>query len=346
MGLPGSDIAIDLGTATIQIYIKGKGIVLSEPTVVAYDRDTNKVIAIGTEAKKMLGRTPGNILAVRPLREGVISDYAVTEEMIHYFIHKIGYNPLIRPRIMVCVPSMITEVEERSVRDACKEAGARQVYLVEEPKAAAVGAGLDITSPCGRLIVDIGGGTTDIAVLSLNDAAVSSSIKIAGDRFNDVIVRYFRRRHSVLIGERMAEEVKIQVGCAVPRKPAVSMKVRGRCLLTGLPKSIEVTSDEICGPLQEPAQEIYSEVHRVIESTPPELAADILSYGITMTGGGSLLYGLDQYIAERTGTRVTVAENPVFCVATGTGKILDNLGDAPDGLLYISRNKNIVHNGD
>ncbi|MDR3644996.1 MAG: rod shape-determining protein MreB [Clostridia bacterium] len=337
--MPGSDIGIDLGTATILITIRGKGIVLNEPTVVAVDKGTNHILAIGTEAQKMLGRTPGNIEAVRPLRDGVISNYDLTEQLVRYFIKKVGAHLLFKPIIMICVPSLITEVEERAVVDAAMQAGARRVYLIEEPKAAAIGAGIDITSPYGHMVVDIGGGTTDIAVITLNDIAVSTSVKVAGDKFNEAVIRHFRKRHSILIGERTAEEIKIRIGCVTPREQTISMPVKGRCLLTGLPKMLEITSDEIMEALVEPAGIIYEAIHWVLERTPPELVGDISTGGIVMTGGGSLLCGLDRYISKRTGIKAIVADDPVTCVAKGTGKALESHGQLQDGLLYISRNK-------
>lgn len=337
--LPGNDIGIDLGTATILIYMKGKGIILQEPTVVAVDTDTGKLLAVGQDAQKMLGRTPGNISAIRPLRDGVISNYELTQQMLRYFIGKVGKHPLFKPRIMVCVPSFVTEVEERAVLDACGQAGAGRTYLIEEPKAAAIGAGIDITSPCGHMVVDIGGGTTDIAVLSLNDTAISTSIKVAGDKFNEAVIRFFRKKHNMLLGERTAEEIKINIGCVCPREETARMRVKGRSLVTGLPKMIEVGSDEIMEAFQEPASDIYEAVHRVLERTPPELVGDIATGGIIMTGGGSMLYGLDAYLAKRTGIRTYVADDPVACVARGTGEALDHLDLYRDGLLYLSRNK-------
>jgi rod shape-determining protein MreB len=340
MDLPGNDIAIDLGTATILIHIKGKGIVLKEPSVIAIDKDTERVVAIGSDAQKMLGRTPDNIVAVRPLRDGVISNYDLTEQMIRLFIRKVcGYSVVFKPRIMVCVPSRVTEVEERAVYDATIEAGARKAYLIEEPIAAALGAGIDITKPNGNMVVDIGGGTTDIAVISLKDSAATNSIKVAGDKFNDAVVRYVRRKYSVLIGERTAEEIKIQVGCVWPRETIESMQVKGRCLITGLPKTIEITSAETMEAFEEPAQSIVDAVHSVLEHTPPELVGDIITNGICLTGGGSLLYGMDKLIADFTGIQTSVADDPVTCVARGTGLALENLNLMQDGLLYVSRNR-------
>ena len=318
------DIGIDLGTASILVYVKGKGVVLKEPSVVAFDRDTNRIKAIGEEARLMLGRTPGNIVAVRPLRQGVISDYTVTEKMLKYFIQKaVGKQRFRKPLISICVPSQVTEVERKAVEDAAFQAGARDVKIIEEPIAAAIGAGIDIARPCGNMIVDIGGGTSDIAVISLGGTVVSASIKIAGDDFDDAIVRYMRKKHNLLIGERTAEEIKINIGTAYRRPEVLTMEVRGRNLVTGLPKTIVVTSEETLEALREPAMQIVDAVHNVLERTPPELAADIFDRGIVMTGGGSLLNGLDQLIEEKTGITTMVAEDPLTAVAIGTGKFIE-----------------------
>ncbi len=321
----GQDIGIDLGTATVIAYIKGKGIVLREPSVVAVNNVTGEVLAVGHEARRMLGRTPGNIVATRPLREGVISDYTVTEKMLKYFIGKIGGKFLFAPRIMICIPSQVTEVEKKAVIDAASNAGARKVYLIEEPIAAAIGAGIDISKPCGNMIVDIGGGTTDIAVISLGGSVVSSSLKVAGDKFDEHIVKYIKKRHNVMIGERTAEELKQQIGCVYPKIQDMEMDVRGRDLITGLPKTITVYSSEMMEALEEPATLIVDAVHSVLERTPPELAADISDKGIYMTGGGCLIDGLDRLLQEKTGINVMIAEDAISCVAKGTGKALDNL---------------------
>ncbi len=324
----GQDIGIDLGTATVLVYIKGKGIVLREPSVVAIDKNTNKLLAVGEEARRMLGRTPGNIVAIRPLREGVISDYDITERMLKYFINKVCGNrifKLFKPRIMVCVPSGVTEVEKRAVEDAAKQAGARETYLIEEPIAAAIGAGIDIAKACGSMVVDMGGGTTDIAVISLGGTVVSASIKVAGDKFDEAIVRYMRKKHNIMIGERTAEELKINVGTVYPRVQEVSMDIRGRNLISGLPKTITVTSTEMMEALEETVSSVVEAVHSVLERTPPELAADISDRGIVMTGGGGLIYGLDKLIQEKTGINVIIADDAVSCVALGTGKALDNI---------------------
>ena len=319
-----TDIGIDLGTASILVYIKGKGVVLKEPSVVAFDRDTNQIKAIGEEARLMIGRTPGNIVAVRPLRQGVISDYTVTEKMLKYFIRKaLGKKTLRKPRISVCIPSGATEVEKKAVEDATYQAGAREVSIIEEPVAAAIGSGIDISKACGNMIVDIGGGTADIAVISLGGTVVSTSVKVAGDDFDEAIVRFMRKKHNLLIGERTAEEIKIQIGCAYKRPELVAMDVRGRNLVTGLPKTITITSDEILEALREPAMQIVDAVHNVLERTPPELAADVYDRGIVMTGGGSLLSGLDALIEEKTGINTVIAEEPLTAVAIGTGKFIE-----------------------
>ena len=321
-----SDIGIDLGTASVLVYIKGKGVVLKEPSVVAFDRDTNKIKAIGEEARLMLGRTPGNIVAVRPLRQGVISDYTVTEKMLKYFIHKaVGRQRFKKLRISVCVPSGVTEVEKKAVEDATYQAGAKEVAIIEEPIAAAIGAGIDIARPCGNMIVDIGGGTTDIAVISLGGTVVSTSIKIAGDDFDEAIVRYMRKKHNLLIGERTAEDIKIRIGSAYRRPEPISLDVKGRNLVTGLPKTISVTSEETEEALRETTSQIVEAVHSVLEKTPPELAADIADRGIVLTGGGCLLYGLEELIEEKTGITTMTAEDPMTAVAIGTGKYVEFL---------------------
>ena len=319
------DIGLDLGTASVIAYVKGKGIVLREPSVVAVNNLTGEVLAVGHEARRMLGRTPGNIVATRPLRDGVISDYTVTEKMLKYFIGKIGGRFLFAPRIMICIPSQVTEVEKKAVIDAASNAGARKVYLIEEPIAAAIGAGIDISKPCGNMIVDIGGGTTDIAVISLGGSVVSSSIKVAGDKFDEYIIKYLKKRHNLMIGERTAEELKQQIGCVFPKIQDMEMDVRGRDLITGLPKTITVYSSEMMEALEEPAMLIVDAVHSVLEKTPPELAADISDKGIYMTGGGCLVDGLDRLLQEKTGINVMIAEDAISCVAKGTGKALDNL---------------------
>ena len=334
-----NDIGIDLGTASVLVFVKGKGVVLREPSVVALDKATGKAIAIGNEAQRMLGRTPGNIVAIRPMRDGVISDYEVTKQMIREFIHKVCGFRLVKPRLMICVPSGITEVEERAVIDAGLDSGARQVFLIEEPVAAAIGAGIDIAKPEGNMIVDIGGGTTDVAVISLGGIVESNSIKVAGDRFDDAIIKYIRRKHNVLIGEHTAEEIKINVGCVYPREENLVLEVKGRCLLTGLPKVIEVTSAETMEAFEETTISIVEAIHLVLERTPPELVGDISTNGIIMTGGGSLVYGFDRLITEHTGIITHVADDAVSCVVYGTGKALDNLAVMQDGTINISRRK-------
>lgn len=321
----GQDIGIDLGTATILVHVKGKGITLREPAVVAIDKNTNEVLAVGQNARKMLGRTPGNIVAIRPMKDGVISDYTVTEKMLKYFISKVSDRSIISPRIMICVPSGVTEVERKAVIDAANHAGARKVYLIEEPIAAAIGAGIDITKPYGTMIVDIGGGTTDIAVIALGGAVRSTSIKVAGDKFDEAIIKYIKKHHSIIIGERTAEEIKINIGCVYPRTTTEKMNIKGRHLVSGLPVEIEITSDEMLEALTDSANQIIDAIHGVLEITPPELSADISDRGIYITGGGGLIYGLDKLIEERTGIPVMVAEDAVSCVAMGTGKALNHI---------------------
>ena len=324
----GSDIGIDLGTANVLVYIKGKGVVLREPSVVAFDRDTNKIKAIGEDARLMLGRTPGNIVAVRPLRQGVISDYTITEKMMKYFIQKaLGKRTFRKPRIAVCVPSGVTEVEKKAVEDATYAAGARDVKIIEEPVAAAIGAGIDIAKPCGNMIVDIGGGTADIAVISLGGSLVSTSVKIAGDDFDEAIVRYMRKKHNLLIGDRTAEEIKIGIGTCFNKSDNKKMEVRGRNLVTGLPKTVTVTSTETEEALRETTGQIVEAVISVLERTPPELSADILDRGIMLTGGGSMLRGMEELIEEKTGINTMTADDPMKVVAIGTGEYVEFMGE-------------------
>ncbi len=321
-----ADVGVDLGTATVLIYVVGKGIVLKEPSVVAIEQDTKKILAVGEEARQMIGRTPGNIVAIRPLREGVIADYDVTQSMLRHFLSKVcGRGPLARPRIMICVPSGVTGVERRAVIQACAEAGASATYLIEEPLAAALGAGLDIAPPGANMVVDIGGGTTDIAVLSLGGVVLSESIRVAGDKFDEAIVRYVRKEHNVLIGERTAEDVKITIGAARRGQRDESMQIRGRDLVGGLPKTIIVTSTETAIAMEESVTAICDRVKSLLEKTPPELAADLTDRGIVLTGGGSLLYGFDRYLSEETSVPVRVADDPVSCVARGTALAFDFL---------------------
>lgn len=322
----GTDMGIDLGTATVLVYIKGRGVILKEPSVVAVDRSRNKVLAVGEEAWQMIGRTPGNIVAIRPLRDGVISNYDITEKMLKYFITKAcGKKRMSAPRVVVCVPCEATEVEKRAVIDAAKNAGAKKVFLIEEPLAAAIGAGLDITKASGNMVIDIGGGTTDVAVISLGGIVVRASIKVAGDKFDERIMKYIKKEHKLMIGERTSEDLKINIGSAFKREEKMIMEIRGRDLITGLPKNITVSSDEMREALKEAVNSIAETTHAVLERTPPELAADIANKGIIMTGGGALLSGLSDLIQEVTKVPVCVAEDAVSCVALGTGKVLEYL---------------------
>ena len=335
------DIGIDLGTASVLVYVKGKGIVLNEPSVVALDKNTGKLLKVGTDAQAMLGRTPGNIIAIRPLREGVISDYDMTERMLREFIRKVSGFMVFKPRVIICVPSGITEVEERAVVDAGIQSGCRRVYLIEEPIAAAIGAGIDIMKPDGHMVVDIGGGTADIAVISLGGVVESASIKVAGDQFNEAVVKYMRRKHNILVGDSTAEKMKIAIGCVYPREDEAFMDVKGRCLLTGLPKTITVSSKEMMEAFEEPTERILESIHAVLERTPPELVADVSTNGITMTGGGSLVYGFDKLITSRTGIATSVAENAIACVAEGTGRSLDMITDMQEGTINLSRRRQV-----
>ena len=339
------DIGIDLGTASVLVYIKGKGVVLNEPSVVAIDKNTGRLLKVGAEAQAMLGRTPGNIVAIRPLREGVISDYDMTERMLKEFIHKVtGGFQLFKPRVIICVPSGITEVEERAVVDAGIQAGARRVYLIEEPVAAAIGAGIDIAKPDGHMVVDIGGGTTDIAVLSMNGVAVSSSLKVAGDSFDEAIARYVRRQHGVVIGQVTAEDVKIQIGQVYPRHEELSMNVKGRDAKTGMPKMVTLTSTEIYEVLRRPARMIADEVLSVLEQTSPELVSDVSESGITLTGGCSQLWGFAELLIERTGIPCILADDPESCTAYGCGKSLAWINHMQEGPINIARRR-IMRNG-
>lgn len=332
------DIGVDLGTANVLVYIKGKGIVLREPSVVAIDRDTNTVLAVGEEARRMLGRTPGNIIAIRPLREGVIADYDTTETMLRHFIQKVVPRKLFfKPRIMVCIPSGVTTVEKRAVLEAAVQAGAKKTYLIEEPLAAALGAGLDISEPCGSMVIDIGGGTTDVAVLSLGGIVVSESLRVGGDKFDEALVRYVKREYNVMIGERTAEQMKVNIGTALATGRNESMEIRGRDLVSGLPKTLRITSAETFDALYESVSLIVQRVKTVLEITPPELSSDIMDRGIVMTGGGSMLYGLDKLIQQETGIPTYLAEDPLSCVALGTGKALDSLGTLEDSLTTLKR---------
>ena len=315
-----ADLGIDLGTSSILVYTKGKGIVLKEPSVVAYDKDADRIRAYGEEARQMIGRTPGNISAIRPIRQGVISDYMITEKMLKYFIQKaMGRKAFRKPRISICVPSGVTQVERRAVEEATYQAGAREVSIIEEAVAAAIGAGIDITRPFGNMIVDVGGGTTDVAVISLGGEALSTSIRVAGNTFDEAIVHYVRKQHNLFIGEQTAEAIKIQIGSAYPKPQTVTMNIKGRNVITGLPKSVTLTSEEIREALQDSVNAIVDAVHGILEKTPPELASDIAERGIVLTGGGSLLSGLEDIIAQKTGIQTMTAENPACCVAVGTG---------------------------
>lgn len=330
------DIGIDLGTASVLVYIKDKGIVINEPSVVAIDINTNKILEVGEEARKMLGRTPGNIVAIRPLRDGVISDFDITEKLLKYFIKKAVGNSIIKPRVIICVPSGVTEVEKRAVLEASNNAGAKKTYLIEEPVAAAIGAGLDITKPSGHMIIDMGGGTTDIAVISLGGIVVSRSIKVAGDKCDDAIVRYVRKKYNLMIGLRSAEELKIKIGTAFPVEEEKYMEVRGRNLVTGLPVNLTISSSDMLEAMEETITSIADAVHSVLEKTPPELAADISEKGIVMTGGGCLIHGMDKLIEKRTGLTVTIAEDAVSCVAKGTGQALEHMDMLKDSLISDS----------
>ena len=335
----GRDIGIDLGTATVLVFIKGKGVVLREPAVVAMDKTTGRLLKVGEEAQRMLGRTPGNIVAIRPLREGVISDYDMTERMLKEIIRKVTSFSLFKPRLVICVPSGITEVEERAVIDAGMQAGARKVFLIEEPVAAAIGAGLDITRPEGNMVVDIGGGTTDVAVISLNGVVASESIKVAGDSFDEALVKYVKRKHNVLIGDSTAEELKRTIGCVFPRPEMLSVEVKGRCLMTGLPRVVTINSNDMIEAFEEVSERILETIHQVLESTPPELVADISNNGIVMTGGGSLVWGFDRLVESRTSIKTHIADDAVSCVAFGTGKTLEWVNDLQDGTINLSRRR-------
>jgi rod shape-determining protein MreB len=325
-GMFSNDLAIDLGTANTLIYVKGKGIVLSEPSVVAIKKGTNQVLKVGKEAKEMLGRTPGSIVAIRPLKDGVIADFDVTEHMIRAFILKThNRKALVRPRVIVGVPSGITQVEKRAIRDAADQAGAREVYLIEEPMAAAIGAGLPVQEPTGSMIVDIGGGTTEVAVISLSGIVYSQSVRIAGDEMDEAITQYLKRKYNLLVGERTAENVKIQIGSAYPFDEPRKMEIKGRDLVDGIPKTLTINDSDIRESLHDPVYAIVDAVKTALERTPPELAADIAEKGIVLAGGGALLHGLDTLIAQETHLKVHVADDPLSCVVLGTGKVLDEL---------------------
>jgi len=326
LGLFSNDMGIDLGTATTLVFVKGEGVVLCEPSVVAIERGTSHVLAVGEEAKRMLGRTPGNIIAIRPMKDGVIADFEITEAMLRYFIKKVHHRRvLVRPRIVIAIPSGITEVEKRAVKDSAERAGAREVFLIEEPIAAAIGVGLPIQDPIGNMIVDIGGGTTEIAVISLAGTVFSKSIRIGGDEMNEAIIEYLKKTYNLMVGERTSEDIKIKIGSAYPLEEEMSMEVKGRDLVAGLPKTVTITSEEIRESLQEPLRAILECTKMSLERTPPELAADLIDHGIVMAGGGSLLRGLDKLISEETGLPVHIADDPVTAVANGTGRVLSEI---------------------
>ncbi len=328
----GEDIGIDLGTASVLVYVKGKGVVLHEPSVVAIDKNSGAIIAVGEEARRMLGKTPGNIVAIRPLKNGVIADFDMTERMLRYFIQKAcGKRMFLKPRVLVCIPTGVTSVEERAVLEATLQAGARKAWLIEEPLAAALGAGLNIAEATGHMVVDIGGGTTDIAVLSLGGIVCNKSLRVGGDHFDEAIVRYIRREYNLMIGERSAEELKIKIGTAYPRGRSRddTVEIRGRDLVSGLPKVITVSAQESFGALQEPVESVVAAVKEILEITPPELAADIIDHGIVMTGGGALLDGLDTLLSYETKLTINVSDEAISCVALGTGKALASLNIIP-----------------
>ena len=339
MFLFSKDLGIDLGTSNVLIYASGKGILLREPSVIALDKNTGKVLKVGAAARNMLGRTPGNVVAVHPLRDGVISDYELTAKMLTEMIGRILKHAVIKPRVIVSVPSGVTEVEERAVIQAAMEAGARRVYLIEEPLAAALGAGLDITAPDGHMVVDIGGGTTDIGVLTMNGIALSASVRTAGMEFDDAIVRYVRKRYALLIGENTAEDAKLAIGCVMLRPEPLSMRIKGRDLKTGLPREADLTSEDIMEALKRPARTITDQVLEVLEQTPPELVADIARNGIVLTGGGSRIYGMDRLLCERTEINCMLADDADSCVAYGCGKSLAWMNHMQEGTINIARKR-------
>ena len=341
MQLFSNDLGVDLGTSNVLINVDGKGIVIREPSVVAVDKNTGKILQVGSAARNMLGRTPGNVVAMHPLKDGVISDHEMTVRMLQMLFRSASKASLFapKPRVVICVPSGVTEVEERTVINAAIEAGARRVYLIEEPLAAALGAGLDISGPNGHMVVDIGGGTTDIAVLSMNGVAASSSIKVAGIAFDEAIIRHVRRKHGVVIGQVTAEDIKIQIGCVYPRQEDISMIVKGRDAKTGMPRELNLLSSEIFEVLRRPARQIVEEVLSVLEDTSPELVADIAENGITLTGGGSQISGMDKLLTERTGIICTLADDADSCVAYGCGKSLSWINHMQEGPINIARKR-------
>ncbi len=338
MGFFTREIGIDLGTANTLVYVKGKGIVLREPSVVAVNNHNGQVLSVGSDAKQMIGRTPGNITAIRPMKDGVIADFEIVQGMLRYFIRKIiGNNPLIRTRIIICVPSGVTEVEKRAVVEAAMHAGAKEAYLIEEPMASAIGAGMPVEEPSGSMVVDIGGGTCEVAVISLGGIVVSRSVRTAGDEFDDSIIHYVKKEYNLMIGERSAEDIKMKIGSAYPFEKEISYKVSGRDLVTGLPKELAISSAEIREALREPVNTVVDSIKYTLEKTPPELASDIMERGIMLAGGGALLKGLDLLISEETGIPVYIAENPLDCVVLGTGKVLEEL-DVLSNVLLSHKN--------
>ncbi|MDH4145653.1 MAG: rod shape-determining protein [Acidimicrobiia bacterium] len=333
--LVGRDMAVDLGTANTLVYVRGQGIVLNEPSVVAIDVNTGRPLAVGAEAKRMIGRTPSNIRAVRPLKDGVIADFEICEKMLRYFIHKVHHRRWMKPRMVICVPSGITGVEQRAVKEAAEYAGARKAYIIEEPMAAAIGAGLPVQEPAGNMVVDIGGGTTEVAVISLGGIVASESVRVGGDEMDEGIMQYIKKEYNLALGERTSEEVKIALGSAWPMREELQADVRGRDLITGLPKTVAITTTEIREALAEPVVTIVDAVKVTLDKTPPELAADIMEQGITLAGGGALLNGLDRRLAHETGMPIRIAENPLYCVALGSGQSLEEF-DALKSVLFSS----------
>ena len=328
------DIGIDLGTANCLVHIKGRGIILREPSVVAMNKQTKEVLAVGNEAKSMIGRTPGNIIAIRPLKDGVIADFDVTQAMLKYFINKaLPKTPFRKPRVIVCIPSGVTQVEKRAVEEATLQAGARDAYLIEEPVAAAIGSGLPIGEPTGCMVVDIGGGTSDVAIMSLGGIVVANNIRIAGDKLDEAIVQYIRDKHKIVIGERTAEDLKINIGSAIALEPELSMEIHGRDLIEGLPATKDITSIEVREALLPPLEQIMNTIKKTLEETPPEIAADIMDRGIVLTGGGALIRGLDKLISEKTGMPVYIAADPLDCVVIGTGRVIDDIEYLHNALL-------------
>ena len=339
MGLFTKEIGIDLGTANILVYLKGKGIILREPSVVAVNNNTGQVLAVGLDAKQMIGRPPGNITAIRPLKDGVIADFETTQGMLKYFMRKaVGNSPLAKPRVVICVPSGVTEVEKRAVVDSAMSAGAKEAYLIEEPMASAIGAGLPVAEPSGSMVVDIGGGTSEVAVISLGGVVVSRSLRVAGDEFDDAIIHYIKKEYNLMIGERSAEDIKLKIGSAYPSEREETYRVSGRDLVTGLPKELEISDEEIRESLKEPVNSVVESIKYTLEKTPPELASDIMERGIMLTGGGALLKGFDKLISEETGIPVFIAEEPLDCVVLGTGKVLEEL-DTLSSVLLSSKKK-------